>query len=412
MDATTPSHGTRNLPVSRRSAAIKAFEVMRVLHAASRLESDSPSTAQKVLHLEAGQPSYAPPSNATAAAISSLRRPASEQGYSSTGGIHALRVSLSEHYSKRYSQHVHPDQIIVTTGSSGAFIALFATLFDVGDRVALALPGYPCYRNVLAALNVDVVPIFVDSHSNYQPTLDQFRAAHKEKPLSGLVLATPSNPTGSVISPTRLSELAEWTREEGIRLIVDEIYHCLVRKPLPSAVAFPHAIIVSSFSKYWCMPGFRVGWAVVRCDETRTALENALQNMHICAPMVSQQAAIGALSAECEAELDEHVQGYFQAADELVEVLKEAGFEEVGKPDGAFYVYVGCEDVCQRVGVTSSVELCRLVLEKVRVAITPGTDFDPVRGGKFVRFSSAGSHEDIAEAGQRILRFLREHGEG
>lgn len=390
---------------SRRAAAIKPFHVMEVIRAAADQQA---RTGEKVLHLGVGQPSAAPPAAVTAAAAAALRLPPAAQGYTPTAGIPALRAGLSALYASRYDAHVPPEALLVTTGSSGAFAALFAAAFDARDRVALPVPGYPCYRNVLAAMSVDVAPLPVGPATNYQPTVAQLRAAHAAAPLRGLVLASPANPTGAVLAPPELAAIAAFCAQEGVLLVADEIYHGLTRRPAPTAAHFPLAVVVGSFSKLWCMPGLRVGWVVVRGAALRAAVERALQNMAISAPAVAQHAAVAALDPCCMPELEAHARRYLEDADRLVGVLRDAGFEDVRPPDGAFYVWARCEKVCRLLGVAGSKDLCRLLLEKLSVALTPGIDFDPERGEKFVRFSCAGSSEDIAEGAQRILKLIQE----
>lgn len=400
--APAPPHA---LSPSRRSSAIAPFHVMRVMRRANLLD---PTSALPVLHLEIGQPSHPPPPAATAAAMASLQLPSSQQGYTCAAGLPTLRAAISRHYHRRHRTRVPPEAILVTSGSSAAFTALFPALFDPADRVALSVPGYPCYRNVLAAFGVRVVPLRTRPSTGHQPSLAQLRAAHAHEPLRGLILASPGNPTGTVLSEERIREIVAWAAAERVRVVVDEIYHCVVRRPAVSAVRFDSVIVVSSLSKFWCLPGMRVGWIVVRCEETRAAVVRMLQSMQIAAPTVAQHAAEAALGEEGEDGLEDVVRGYLSAADELVGVLRGFGFEEVEKPDGAFYVWAGCEAVCHRVGVRDASELCDVLLEKVRVAVTPGIDFDPEKGDMFVRFSCAGGAEIVREAEHRIAAFIRE----
>eukprot|EP00177_Eucheuma_denticulatum_P001591 GFKZ01002844.1.p1 GENE.GFKZ01002844.1~~GFKZ01002844.1.p1 ORF type:complete len:439 (-),score=42.59 GFKZ01002844.1:40-1296(-) len=390
---------------SKRSSAIRPFEVMRVLHKAQALESTQPDPP--VLHLEIGQPTHPPPPVALTSASESLSLPASSQGYTPTPGLPSLQAALSDHYNTQYNISLPPAAILITPGSSSAFTALFATLFDPDDVVALPTPGYPCYRNILSALSITALPLPLAPSSSFLPSIPQLQSLHRDTPLRGLILSSPSNPTGATLPPTLLSQLALFCHTHSIWLIVDEIYHGISRHPLPTAAQFPHAIVVSSFSKYWCMPGFRVGWVVVQHAPTRCALEYALQNMTICAPTFAQYAALGALSPPCQPLLQKRAVMYLEVADHLVSLLESAGFRHVFKPGGGFYVWANCEAVCQRLGLRDSVQFCELLLEKSKVAVTPGVDFDPEEGGKWLRFSVAATGV-VREAGERILLFLAE----
>lgn len=399
----SPSENASELPqcqVSKRAEVIKPFFVMEIMRAAIRKEEEvlkaHDADRQRVLHLEVGQPSTPPPKPV----LDVIASPSQPFGYTSALGTQSLREAISCHYDKWYDVSVPASSIAVTTGASGAFLAVFTTCFDAGDRVAVAIPGYPCYRNVLTALSVEVVPIPVDSSTNYQPTISQLRQA---LPLAGIIIASPANPTGSIIKERELAEIVAFCREHTTRLIVDEIYHGV--GPLPkTAMAYDDVVVINSFSKYWCMTGFRIGWFATRDISMIEAAERCVQSFSICAPSFSQYAAEKALDDECKEELEKHVARYRRNQNVLVDRLVQCGFETAA-PDGAFYVWAKCDNACRNAGMKNSVELCHALLSQTSVAVTPGLDFDPDRGDHFLRFSCAGTENDIAEAAQRIYDF-------
>lgn len=289
-------------------------------------------------------------------------------------------------------------------------VAAFTALFDADTRVACPVPGYPCYRNTLSALGVEVVALETHSHNGYAPTPAMLESEiAKSGPLTGIVLASPCNPTGAALSRECLIELARYCEKNNIKLVVDEIYHFLNLRGsrLPSALEISDSVIViSSFSKYWCLAGYRVGFLITRSAELMAVLERLLQNLHISAPTISQRVALASLSPASSAELDTHVERYASSIKLLVRHLPALGFEELREPDGAFYVYARCTALLARLGLVSSVNLCQEMLQKANVAATPGVDFDPIRGTQYVRFSVAGSTEDVVEAIGRLERWL------
>jgi aspartate/methionine/tyrosine aminotransferase len=380
------------LKQSRRSA-IPPFIVMEVMRAAAEREA----AGAGVLHLEVGQPSTPAPRKVREAAKRALDEDG--LGYTLALGIDPLRSAIARHYRDAYGIEVPADRVVVTTGSSGGFLLSFLAAFDAGDRVALAEPGYPCYRNILAALGVEAVAIPVDGASNFQPTAAMVEALPGD--IAGLIVASPSNPTGTLLSAEELAALGAACARRGIRLISDEIYHGITygRAATTAAAGLPDAIVVNSFSKYFSMTGWRLGWLVVPADLVKP-IERLAQNLFISPPALSQRAALAAF--DCREELEANVARYARNRDLLLHELPRAGLANLSRAEGAFYVYA---DVSAH--GDDSEDLCRRLLAETGVAITPGVDFDPVRGHSWVRLSFAGSTADMAEAARRIAGFLK-----
>lgn len=395
-----------NVRLSARMGRIKPFIVMDVVKAACALELETPPPADPVLHLEIGQPYGAPPP-AVVAALAKCT-PAMLR-YSNALGAADLREAVARHYARWYDVQLTGADVAIAAGASGAFVVTFAAAFDAGDRVAIASPGYPCYRHILSAFDVQIAVIETDATRNFQPTMAQLRATHEKAKLAGVVIASPSNPAGSIISLTELEDVGTFCKDNNIIMIVDEVYQGISRAPLASAMQLQldgaPIVVIGSLSKYWCMTGFRIGWAVTRNAPIIAALERCIQNMAICAPTPCQHSGVVALSGACDEELNERVSCYFKAADALVERLVQVGFDAFS-PAGAFYVYAECRDVCQRVGATGATQLCDMLLRHCRVACTPGVDFDEDRGEDFVRLSCSQAVEDVTEAGDRIAKFV------
>src|SRR5216684_5530492 len=293
-----------------------------------------------------------------------------------------LREAIAGHYQDRYGVAIDPGEIVVTTGSSAAFQLAFLAAFEPGDRVALATPGYPAYRNILSALGLEPVLIEVGENAHYQPNPELLAEAGE---LAGLIVASPANPTGTMIPANDLARLALWCRERGIRLVSDEIYHGITYEhPGQTARAFgDESIIVNSFSKYYSMTGWRLGWMVVPPDLARS-VECLAQNFYISPPALSQLAALAAL--DCRAELDAHVARYRANRDLLIAMLQKAGLSRFAPAEGAFYLYVDVSAL-----TSDSAEFCRRMLDEIGVATTPGRDFDPLHGDNWLRLSFAGS---------------------
>jgi aspartate/methionine/tyrosine aminotransferase len=350
-----------------------------------------------VISMAVGQPSDPAPLTVRRAASEALER--GRIGYTDALGLMSLREAIARHYAENYKVEVSPDRIAVTTGSSAAFNLAFLAMFDAGDRVAIAAPGYPAYRNIMAALGIEVVEIELDG----APYLDaaHLRAAHADKPLKGVLFASPANPTGSVISEPDLAELTAVARELGITVISDEIYHRLTYgAPDTTALAYGDDVtVINSFSKYYCMTGWRIGWMVLPQELVRP-VERIAQSLYISAPELSQVAAIEAFSAT--GELEAVKARYAQNRDLLMQRLPELGFPLAAPMDGAFYAYC---DV--RRHTNDSMEFARRMLAEAHVAATPGRDFDTRQGHRYMRFSYAGSNRDMVEALARLERWLK-----
>lgn len=371
-----------------RALAVPPFHAM----AMSALATERAAAGHRVLHLELGQPSTGAPAAALDAVRDALEHPL---GYSDAAGLPALREAIAARYAEHHGVTVDPHRIMVVAGASAGFTLAFLAAFDPGDRVGVVEPGYPCYRNGLLALGIEPVRIAVGPDSDWAPTAQMLETAGD---LDGLVIASPSNPTGTALGPERLDGIAHWCISHGVRLIADEIYHGIVYGTAPpSTVGIDGAVVINSFSKYFSMTGWRIGWMVLP-DDLIDTVERLQQNLYICAPHISQIAALGALDAT--AELEGHVARYHTNRDLLLEGLAAAGIDRVASADGAFYVYAEIDHLLD--DRMDSMQLCRRWLDELSVACTPGIDFDLARGNRFVRFSYAGDTDDIAEACTRI----------
>jgi len=371
---------------------VAPFIVMDVMSAAAAREA----AGGDVLHLEVGQPSTPAPRGVLEAARRALD--SNRIGYTLALGIPTLRERIARHYRDVYGVAVPAERIAVTTGSSAGFQLAFLAAFDAGARVALAAPGYPAYRNILQALNVEVVDLPTERADRYQPTVERLRAAGQ---LDGVIVASPSNPTGTMLDGPAMRRLADWCRAGGVRLVSDEIYHGIGygMRPVTALEAEPDAVVINSFSKYFSMTGWRIGWMVVPPDLLRS-VECLAQNFFISPPTLSQIAAEAAF--DCEEELQANLARYAANREILLNELPKAGLDDLAPADGAFYVYA---DVAAH--TNDSVEFCRRLLAETGVACTPGVDFDPQRGHATVRFSFAGATETMAEACRRIAAWLR-----
>jgi aspartate/methionine/tyrosine aminotransferase len=391
--------------VSQRSDRVPAFHAM----AMSRLASERELAGHQVLHLEVGQPSTGAPQAAREAVTEALGRPDITLGYTGATGLYALRRRIAEQYLTDHAVTVTPEQIMIVSGASAGFTLAFLAAFEPGARVGVLEPGYPCYRNTLWALDMTPVMIPVGPETRWAPTteiLDQVIRDHGA--LDGLIIASPSNPTGTVLSATALQEITTYCSSAGIRLIADEIYHGITYTgPAASAVGLSStAIVINSFSKYYSMTGWRVGWMVIPSDLIGP-VERLQQNLYICAPHVSQVAALAAMDARNE--LDLHLIRYRENREILLDGLRRAGITEVADADGAFYVYadVGHLTTDRPGGPIDSMALCLDWLNTIGVACTPGVDFDLQRGHHQVRFSYAGPTAQISEAAHRLTHWAR-----
>jgi aspartate/methionine/tyrosine aminotransferase len=382
-------------PQPSRRSAIEPFIVMDVMRAAA----DREHAGERVIHMEVGQPGAPAPQAVVAAAHAALAD--GRIGYTEALGLRKLRARIARYYGEEHGIGVPAERIAVTTGSSAGFNLAFLAAFDAGDRIALATPGYPAYRNLLGALGLEAVEIETGPGERYALTPSLLEKAHAAAPLKGVLVASPANPSGTVMSPEALRGLIEAAENLGILFISDEIYHRLVYAgKAATALAFSdRAIVVNSFSKYYCMTGWRLGWMVLPEALVRP-VERIAQNLYISAPDISQKAAIAAFDATDE--LEAVKAGYAASRRLLLERLPAIGFDEHLPVDGAFYLYASV-----RRFANDSVDFARRMLAEAGVAATPGPDFDRARGHGFVRFCFAGTEADMAEAVDRLQRWLK-----
>jgi aspartate/methionine/tyrosine aminotransferase len=393
-DATLRNRLGQWLEPSRRSD-VPPFMVMDVMAAAARIEA----AGGHVIHMEVGQPAAGAPKTAIAAAHAALE--AGRIDYTSALGISSLRERIARHYRDAYGCDVSPERIVVTTGSSGGFILAFLAMFEPGDRVAVTVPGYPPYRHILTALGCEPVLIETTNETRHALTGEALLAAHRKAPLKGVLVGSPANPTGTMMSREALAGLITAAEDAGIRFISDEIYHGLdYAFPAVTAAALSdHALVINSFSKYFCMTGWRVGWMVVP-DILVRPMERLQQNLSISVPSLSQIAAEAAFDGAAEMEEIKH--GYQENRRILIEGLPKAGLTKFLPADGAFYLYADVSDF-----TSDSFEFAKKMLEQARVAVTPGLDFDPIHGRSFIRLSYARSAGEMREAVDRIAHWLK-----
>ncbi|MET3961696.1 aspartate/methionine/tyrosine aminotransferase [Marmoricola sp. OAE513] len=389
----------QRLQVAAR-ANVPPFHVMDLLAAAQTRAASHGD----LVNFVAGQPSTGAP------------RPVREEakrlldedllGYSVATGIPELRRAIAEHHRRTSGIEVDAEDIVVTTGSSGGFLLAFLAAFEPGDRVVMARPGYPCYRNVLTALGCEVVEIDCGPETRFQPTVELLEAAASSAggPVAGLVIASPANPTGTMIAPEELAAIAAWCEQNGVRLISDEIYHGITYGGAGTSSAWQTSrtgVIFGSFSKYFSMTGWRLGWMVVPGD-LRRPVDVLTGNFTICPPVISQYAAVAAFTPESYAELDGHVNRYAANRALLLERLPRLGVDRLAPADGAFYVYADISHLTD-----DSYSWCQRLLAETGVATAPGIDFDTRRGNEFVRLSFAGSAEEITRGLDRLEGWLR-----
>ncbi len=387
------------MKVSQRSS-VAPFAVMEVLEAVGRRRS----AGEDVFSLCAGEPGGGTPADVRALAVELLGS-GRDLGYTEALGVPELRRAIAGHYARWYGLGVDPAQIAITTGSSGGFVLAFLAAFDAGDRVALARPGYPAYRNILIALGCEVVDIPCGAETRYQPTpalLDAAVAEHGE--LAGLIVASPANPTGTMIEPGELAELSAWCSASGTRLVSDEIYHGITYGESRGSCAWEHgreAIVISSFSKYWGMTGWRLGWALLP-EELVAPVDALTGNITLCPPALAQQAGVAAFTERSYADAAASVERYRGHRQLILDRLPALGWGEVAPADGAFYVYADIGEQIRVSGARDSVEWCKRLLDETGVALTPGTDFDAVDGTHWVRLSFAASTDVIEGAFDRL----------
>lgn len=381
------------MKISRR-AGIPPFIAMDVLAEAQSLEA----AGRDIVHMEVGEPAHGAPLAAREALAAAMAR-GEGQGYTGGLGRRDLRAGIAALYRKRHGLEIDPERVIVTAGSSAGFSLAFLALFDAGEKLAIADPGYPCYRNIIGALGLEAVRLQATLMSGYQPTPDLLERCGA---VQGLLVASPANPTGTMIGRDAFGELVDWCAAQDVALISDEIYHGLTfGAPATSALEFTdEAFVINSFSKYYAMTGWRIGWVVVPERFVRI-VQNLAQNLFICASHAGQIAALGALTVEGEAEVAGHLDAYATNRAALMDALPRLGFREIAPADGAFYAYADLSALAN-----DSRTFCRALLHEGGVAATPGLDFDPERGHRTIRFSFAQSPERITEGIARLSRFI------
>lgn len=384
----------RSLSASRRAQAVAPFLAMDVMAAAAAKARSGDS----VIHMEVGQPSAPAPRAVIAAAqgaIADGRVP-----YTEALGLPALRERIARHYRETYAVALAPERVVVTTGSSAGFVLAFLGLFDPGARIAVPQPGYPAYRNILTALDLEPVPLALRRADRFAPTGAAIRAAHARRALDGVLAMSPANPSGTIIAPERLAELCRTAKACGLPFVSDEIYHGLsYGSPTATALQFDaEALVINSFSKFYCMTGWRIGWMVVPEALVRP-VERLAQNLYISAPYVSQVAALAAF--EAQEDIVAIRDGYAANRAFLLEALPGLGLGDTHPVDGAFYLYA---DVSRLTGDAPA--FCRRMLDEAGIAVTPGLDFDPEEGAHHIRLSFAGSLDACREAVARLRVWL------
>jgi aspartate/methionine/tyrosine aminotransferase len=385
----------RRLITPSARSDVPPFMVMDVMAAAARIEA----AGGRVIHMEVGQPAAAPPASAIAAARAALA--SGRLRYTESLGIATLRARIARHYEESYGVAVDPARVVVTTGSSAAFILAFLALFEAGDRVAVALPGYPPYRHILSALGCEPVGIETTQATRWAITPQMLIAAHRKTPLKGVLVASPANPTGTMMPAQALAALVAAAESEGIRFISDEIYHGLdYAFPAETAARLSdNCVIINSFSKYFCMTGWRIGWMVAPEPLVRP-LDRLQGNLAVSVPTLSQIAAEAAFDGRAEMETVKH--GYEENRRILLEGLPKAGLDKTLPVDGAFYLYTDVSRFSD-----DSFEFARRMLAQTHVAATPGIDFDPLKGRHFIRFCYAGAAAEMHEAVERLANWLK-----
>ena len=379
---------------SSRRGQVDPFIVMDMVEQARMLEA----AGRSIIHMEVGQPSTPAPAMAREAVVRGMAR--GSMGYTVSLGLPDLRRGIADLYRRWYGVDLNPDRVIVTSGSSAAFLLAFTALFDAGDRVGLGEPGYPSYRQILKALSLTPVGIATTAQNRFQPVPQDLEGVA----MRGLIVASPGNPTGTMLDHAHLKALMDHAVARDIAFVSDEIYHGLHYgdRAVSALEISDEAYVINSFSKYFSMTGWRIGWMVVPEDHIRT-VERLAQNMFICAPHVSQIAALAALDAIEEMEANRSV--YATNRRLMLEGLPLAGFDRIAPPDGAFYIYADVSDL-----TTDSLALAREILAQAGVAVTPGLDFDPLRGAQTLRFSYAGATVDVVEGLARLQGFMEARG--
>ena len=375
-------HSTRGM--------VDPFIVMDVMEAARQAEA----AGRHIIHMEVGQPGTGAPATACARLAADLDDPL---GYTVGLGLPDLRARIGQHYGDWYNVDLDPGRVVITSGASGAFLLAFSALFDNAERVGLGTPCYPSYRQILKAVGLTPIDIPTTLDQRFQPQ----PAAVADHNLAGMIVASPANPTGTMLTKDELAAMSDACNSEGAALISDEIYHGLGydRRAVSALEVTDDAYVVNSFSKYFSMTGWRVGWMVVPDDHVRI-VERLAQNMFICAPHAAQRLAL--YSMDCGVELKQNIAVYTANRQLMIGGLKAAGLTKFAPPDGAFYVYVDVSEYTE-----DALAFAREILDQAGVAVTPGLDFDPVRGHHWLRFSYARSTADITEGLSRLANFMQ-----
>ncbi len=372
---------------------VDPFIVMDVMENARKSEEQG----EHIIHMEVGQPGTALPKKAQDALIQHIKK--DSLGYTVALGIPELRLRIAKLYGEWYNIDLDPNRVVITSGSSGGFILSFASLFDAKQKIGIGSPGYPSYRQILKAQDLEPVLIETKIENRYQPIPEDL----KKRNLSGILIASPANPTGSMINYLDLEKLINTSLEENISFISDEIYHGIEyeTKAVSALEITDDCYVINSFSKYFSMTGWRVGWMVIPESHVRQ-VERLAQNLFICAPHASQFAALHAI--DCQEELNKNLNIYKKNREIMKKGLAESGFTKISPPDGSFYIYADISDFSN-----NSLEFTKLVLKEAKVAITPGLDFDPLRGNLSVRFSYARSTADILKGLERLNLFMKKN---
>lgn len=381
-------------PAASQRSDVEPFHAMDVLAMANAMVADG----KDIVSLCVGQPGAPAPDTALVAARTALET--GKLGYTNAAGTTSFRNKIANHYSLQYGVEVSPERVFATTGSSAGFNLAFLAAFDAGDRIAIATPGYPAYRNIMRALSIEPIEIETDENTRWAMTADHIREAHAHSPLKGVLIASPGNPSGTMMQPEALKEIVDICDELGLWLISDEIYHGLTygdATGIEEETALRYSdqtIVINSFSKYYCMTGWRIGWMILPQSLVRP-VERIAQSLYISPPELSQIAAVAAFDGKQQ--LQQVKAGYEVNRAIMIDALPKLGFTNILPIDGAFYAYASVENFTD-----DSMEFAKQILRETGVAITPGLDFDPVRGPGFIRFSFAGTKSDIETAIERL----------
>ena len=383
----------KNFPKLSKRSEIPMFRALDILGQVNKREAEG----LNIKRMGAGQPCFGAPQAALDYAANILRKDPT-QGYTEAIGMPALRERIAQYYADYYNVSVSPDQIVITAGSSPAFILDFVAAFDAGDKVLLTTPTYPAYRNILQALNIEVIEIVARPEDNYQPTLELLETCGHD--FDGIIINSPSNPSGTMIDPQEFKKIADWCTEKKVQLISDEAYHGITyNAKAPTALQFTdNAIILNTFSKYFAMTGWRRGWTILPTIEMADRVKKLSESLFVSAPTLSQHVAYKVFDHIDV--LDSYVDLYAKNRAILLEELPKIGINTFTNAAGAFYIYADIHHISN-----DSEAFCRDMLDHAHVSTTPGTDFDLTRGKQNIRICYADSTENIIEACERLKRW-------